>query len=135
MDELLGSQIDVNKYTNLIEKIKKNKIFIDFLKLNHSNIDIETLSDDEIFDMFKQYMVSNKENISSQSVNTNTNTPSKLNINMNSLNTIVSKNYNKADKYIKNMLTPQNFMRYYGLIINFNTNTLEFDNNIIIDYD
>ena len=249
MDELLGSPIDVNKYTNLIEKIKKNKIFIDFLKLNHSNIDIETLPDDAIYDMFKQYMVSNKENISSQSVNTNTNTntPSKLNINMNSLNTIVSKNYNQADKYIKNMLTPQNliivngrinkiplrilvntgathnfiyknkvveakidimidlnlknntnanvygtlwyyeidieikknldrsqyttlpinlivlednktnfrktsnstksynndfdmivginFMRYYGLIINFNTNTLEFDNNIIINYD
>ena len=76
MDELFSSQIDVNKYTNLIEKIKKNKIFIDFLKLNHSNIDIETLSDDAIYDMFKQYMVSNKENISSQPVNTNT--PSKL---------------------------------------------------------
>ena len=50
-------------------------------------------------------------------------------------------NFNKTANLTKSynndfdMILGINFMRYYGLIINFNTNTLEFDNNIIIDFD
>ena len=120
MDGLFSSDIDdipisMTKYTNLIEKIKKNKIFIDFLKLNHSILEIETMCDDVIYDMFKKYMVSDKENISSQSENIPTPSLTKTN-NINLINTLITKNYNKAEKYIKNMLTPQHLIIVNGRI-------------------
>lgn len=124
MDVLYTSNIDVIptsiiKYPNLIEKIKKNKIFIDYLKLNNSILDIENLCDDVIYDMFKKYMVFNKENISSQtdtlqsnSLQSSKNIPVKLNL----TNTLITKNYNQAEKYIKDMLTPQKLIIVNGRI-------------------
>ena len=136
MDGLFSSDIDdipisMTKYTNLIEKIKKNKIFIDLLKLNHSILEIETMCDDVIYDMFKKYMVSDKENISSQSENIPTpslNKTNNINLtnipttslnktnNINLTNTLITQNYNKAEKYIKNMLTLQHLIIVNGRI-------------------
>jgi len=106
MDEIIISNI-TNSY--IIEKIKNNRLFVNYINNVNTNFDIYTISDEEILVMFKQYMIYN--NISSIPT-------SKLNlenaVNMN--NEIICKNYTKAEKYIKNMLKPQELIIINGKI-------------------